>query len=188
MMETKIEGLKKQLQEMQARHKAAMSYRWGNYINCVDDYAVGGIQYKAEKEAEERLKAAIRVLSQQQKNGGYLEKEVVTVQLYDLRHGTFITDKVVNTKYGRAFLYHFERTPMWVSIAKRQSTYSKKGYQLRVKKYRFKAVFSGTWNTSFLNRNLQLLDVEETTPKVLPEAWDNNDLNLWIYKKQIQKN
>lgn len=122
-------------------HRDAMAQRMENYYNCLDDYSFGGICDKASSEAISREERRAAMLIEQVENDGFIEQETESLCLFDL-DGAFITDNVISTKYGLAFL--FDGT--FVSVAKRQATYNKKGFEAKTRLRKYKAVFTGKFS------------------------------------------
>ena len=63
------------------------------------------------------------------------------VDVLDLENN-FITDNVVNTKYGNAFLFNNQ----FISVAKKMETYFKKGYTVKNRVRTYKMQFSGKFS------------------------------------------
>jgi len=111
--------------------REGIAYRMKNYYDCIDDYSSGGICDKAANELIGRCNVAIEVLNKMLTGSRTFTETVRREVLCDL-DGNILSDRIVNTRYGRAWMittYNNER-PTWVNVAKRQSTYEKKGYMV----------------------------------------------------------
>lgn len=107
----------------------AAQQRMENYYNCLDDYSWGGICDRAAAEARadrDAYRAVAKIIL-----AGEVPSSVFTHYcLYDLA-GDLVSDRVVDTKFGRAFIIRLpEGGVKFVSVAKKLSTYAKKGYKL----------------------------------------------------------
>jgi hypothetical protein len=102
-------------------------YRMNNYFNCIDDYSWGGLCDKAANEAYRKRTLLKSNLEQQLKNGAFVEVIEISV-LCDML-GNIVSDKIVNGKYGECWIIKNEGSVSFVGVAKKQSTYNKKGFK-----------------------------------------------------------
>jgi hypothetical protein len=117
------------------RQRKNEEYRMENYFNCVDDYSWGGLCDKAQNEARGYRNSARYQLQEQLENGVFIREFEVNV-LTDL-DGNVVSDRLVNGKFGDCFMIkNGENDVKFVGIAKKQSTYEKKGYKVMTKVYK----------------------------------------------------
>lgn len=138
-----IENLENGLKNLQAEESEKSEYRMQNYFNCVDDYSWGGLSDQASNQRLNQARYRIDLYKEQISSGGYLLRTSSNTCLYDL-DGNFITDNIINTKYGQAFLFN----GTFVSVAKKIETYNKKGYTVKNRVRNYKAKFSGRFTKS----------------------------------------
>jgi hypothetical protein len=138
-----IEQLEVGFKNLQAEESEKADYRMQNYYNCVDDYSWGGLSDQASNERLNKARRRVDLYKEQISNGGYLYYTIYATCLYDL-DGNFITDNVVNTKFGQAFLFN----GTFVSVAKKMETYNKKGYTVKNRVRDYKLKFSGRFTKS----------------------------------------
>lgn len=120
--------------------REGMQYRSDNYYNCVDDYSMGGICDQAAMDNIRQNEGAIKAMEEQIEKG--TRRETVRRQVLCDLDGNILTDQIVNTKFGGAWIIrNGEEKPKWVNITKRQATYEKKGFRvmtvsMRIESYR----------------------------------------------------
>ena len=136
-----IENLKIGYANLQAEESEKSEYRMQNYFNCVDDYSWGGISDTVSRERLRTAERRIEIYLEQFNGDGFLYKTNVNTCLFDLENN-FITDNVVNTKYGNAFLFNNQ----FISVAKKMETYFKKGYTVKNRVRTYKMQFSGKFS------------------------------------------
>lgn len=103
-------------------------YRMQNYFNCVDDYSWGGLCDKAASEAYCKRQSLYDNLFTQLKDGAFVDDIEISV-LVDM-DGNIVSDKIVNGKFGDCWIIKNEQGVKFVGVAKKQSTYAKKGYKV----------------------------------------------------------
>jgi hypothetical protein len=135
-------------------HRDAMDQRMENYYNCLDDYSFGGICDQASSAAIRKEENRADMLIAQIENDGFITDERRSLCLFDLE-GNFITDNVIRTKYGRAFLFDGK----FVSLAKRAATYEKKGFKCKTRVREFKFVFTGKFSKKGnpIHKNIEVI-------------------------------
>lgn len=179
-----LEGLRQALLSTEAEHAARREYRWENYINCVDDYCVGGIQDKIESEERNGLQGMIRIMEEQIENGGFTDREMLVLVLCDLETGEHLTERIIQGKYGPCFMIPGE-TPTFVGLAKQQKTFERKGYICATRVMTLRRVFDGTRNSKFYNRTVEVIDSKmriEDRPG--SDGYGNGCLDLWLLDNQ----
>jgi hypothetical protein len=118
-----LAGYEKANEEMQKN----ADYRMQNYYNCVDDYSWGGLCDQAANELYRERKNLKDNLETQFKEGAFVET-IETSILCDM-DGNVISDRIVNGKFGECWIIKNGSAVSFVSVAKKQSTYNKKGYK-----------------------------------------------------------
>lgn len=121
--------------------------RMQRYFDCQDDTIFGGISWEVTSSKINQIRSKYELLEEQINNGGFLTHESFQSCLFDL-DGNFVTDRIVNTKYGCAFVFQQNGEPKFVSLAKKKSTLEKKGFQVKTKVRKFKMVFTGLFTKS----------------------------------------
>jgi hypothetical protein len=104
------------------------NYRMENYFNCVDDYSWGGICDKAANIAYGKRFRIYNNLVTQMRDGAFIEDIELSV-LVDF-NGNIVSDKIVNGKFGQCWIIENGDSVNFVGVAKKQSTYNKKGYKV----------------------------------------------------------
>ena len=103
-------------------------YRMQNYFNCIDDYSWGGLCDQAADQAYSKRFRLYNFLKIQMRDGAYVEDVEISV-LVDM-HGNIVSDKIVNGKFGQCWIIKNGDSVNFVGVAKKQSTYNKKGYKV----------------------------------------------------------
>lgn len=101
-------------------------YRMMNYYNCVDDYSWGGLCDRAADEVSRERTTLKNNLEIQLKNGAFVETFETSV-LCDMDFN-IVSDRIVNGKFGECWILKNDNSVSFVGVAKKQSTYNKKGY------------------------------------------------------------
>lgn len=150
---------KEQISEIQARYQKSFDeidkrreYRMENYYNCVDDYSFGGICDKADNEYENKLRYCMALEIESVENDGYIYRTFKHSVLTDA-DGVVIGDRILSGRYGDFFLANGK----YVGLAKKQSTFEKKGYKMMLMTTEYKITFSGR---TFRNNNPRFTTVE----------------------------
>jgi len=164
-------------------HRENSNYRLQNYLNCVDDYSFGGICDQAQDQKEGQMIRLLHLLEEQEANGGFLEEEVQELELQTL-DGEFLSNNIVNGRFGYCFMYGTEETGMnFVGLSKKQSTYQKKGLQVVTRKYLLKVVYTGRLtNKGTAARVVELISKSESIDSSVDCTIDNRNYSLWILK------
>ena len=104
------------------------NYRMQNYYNCVDDYSWGGLCDQAANEAY-RDRCRIKDFIQTELLNGAFNEIVELSVLCDI-DGNIVSDRIVNGKFGECWIIKNGNSVSFVGVAKKQSTYNKKGYKV----------------------------------------------------------
>lgn len=170
-------GKDETLRQLQEQERGRME----RYYDCVDDYSWGGICSQVNAQAQSTAQRRADALIAQIINGGYLTGETRQLCLFDLE-GNFITDHIIQTRYGYAFVYD----GTFVNIAKRQATYAKKGYiaKTRVRSYKF--VFTGNYTRkgNRVYQDLELLEETFKTDEEIELTSFSQDWLDWLYMQR----
>jgi hypothetical protein len=168
------------LDEMKKRHAENSEYRMQNYFNCVDDYSWGGICDKAQDSAENGLSMVLNLLKEQEENGGFLIRKSTELELRDL-DGNFVSNNIINGKYGPCFMFGTEKEGFnFCGLAKKQSTFEKKGYNVISKNYNLKVVFTGRLTKSgYAERIVEFISMNESIDAVIDITINNRSYDLF---------
>jgi hypothetical protein len=150
--------------------------RWRRYYDCQDDSIACGVSMQVTSNTISQIRRKYEMWQEQWDNGGRLYQEVIQTCLMDLK-GNLMSDKIVSTKYGPAFLLETNGGIQWVSVAKKKETYIKKGYTLvnRVRKYSM--VFSGRFtqrgNPMYSDIQIHSEEIQEWVSSEVHQAQGN---------------
>jgi hypothetical protein len=103
-------------------------YRMQNYYNCIDDYSWGGLCDKAADEAYAKRLRLYNSLQTQIKNGAFFEDVEISVLVDE--NDNVVSDKIVNGRFGECWILKNGNDVKFVGVAKKQSTYNKKGFKV----------------------------------------------------------
>jgi hypothetical protein len=149
--------------------------RWNRYIDCQDDTIVGGISYNVTSNSIMRINSKYDLLIEQFNNGGFLTSKSEMLCLFDL-DGNFITDNIVSGTYGKCFCFSKNGITKFVGLAKKQSTYEKKGYKAIYRVREFKYVFNG----KITDKGYKIFDNIELISEVFSDTQSIDLSNDWI--------
>ena len=139
--------------------------RMENYYNCVDDYSWGGLCSKANAIAQDRAHQALQDRIEEIVRGGFLLRERRVNILRSLATDEVVATGVCDGSYGP----YFRTTDgKFVSLAKKVSTYEKKGYKPFVQTIIEKVVRFGTWSKSG-DLRYKLVEVVSVTEELSTE-------------------
>lgn len=160
-----------------AQMRKNAEYRMQNYFNCVDDYSWGGICDQAADAAYSKRMLLHENLKYQLENGAFIDT-VETSVLCDM-NGNIVSEKIVNGRFGECWIIENGNYPTFIGVAKKQSTYNKKGYnvQKKVIEVEFYYLTNGKIVSRILsNKIVNEFMHEQTTyvPKYLWVATQNN--------------
>jgi len=180
-MENSTGDITDKIQELQWRKQSALKPyqeiqedRMRRYFDCQDDTILGGISDRVTSETISGIIRKYDLLIQQEINGGRLSQEVESLCLYDL-NDNFITDVVVDGKWGKCFIIGNGDDSQFISIAKRQSTYNKKGYKAIIRKRNFSYTFNGAetkWG-KYIFKDI-ILENETLTEGIIESPYNKN--------------
>ena len=179
-MET-ITSIEEKIAELEIRRENALKPyqeiqedRMRRYFDCQDDSILGGISDQVTSETISGINRKFDLFIQQLKNGGRLNQSTEYLCLYDL-DGNFVTDVVVKGKYGKCFLIGSGDDVKFISIAKKQATYNKKGYKAVIRKRDFSFKFNGaeTKSGQFIFTDI-ILENETLTEGIVEHPYNRN--------------
>lgn len=156
--------------------------RMRRYFDCQDDTILGGISDQVTQETMRTINRKFDLFIEQVKNGGRLNQEVETLCLYDLE-GNFVTDVLVDGRFGRCFIIkNGESDVQFVSVAKRQATYNKKGFKAMIRKRNYSFTFSGlTTKTGKFIFNDVKIDSEDLSEGIMDHPYNKTWVE-YLYK------
>lgn len=105
------------------------NYRMKNYYDCVDDYSWGGICDVADDMLERRLVKEEEISIEMIKNGGFFTRTCIHSVLVN-ENGEIVSNKILSGPYGWFFHVKDGDNEYNVGVAKRQSTYAKRGLKM----------------------------------------------------------
>lgn len=135
----KIAAINDSFEKSMERINESRRYRMENYYNCIDDYSYGGLCDKADDEAQRKLEVARDLRIEKVKNGKIIKNTSHWV-LEDL-NGNVVSHRPFEGKFGWCFFDGVNNK--WVSMAKRQETFLKKGYRMVRVDVTFECDFAG---------------------------------------------
>ena len=177
-----MKNIEKQIEELNINRASALAPleaesadRWERYMNCQDDTLIGGMSDQLNGERRSEINRRYDLFIEQVQNGGSLKSTSVVLALYDLE-GNFVTDNIVNGAFGRCFCYDINGSTKFVGIAKRQSTYTKKGLKAvtRVRDYEYTFSGKSTKTGRFLYENIEILN------ESFNDSLEDDSSNSWI--------
>lgn len=175
-MTTTIETLKANLEIELKPYYEIQDNRWERYMNCQDDSIIGGISDNVTSNTISTIKRKYDLFIEQFENGGFLTSQSNMLCLFDL-DGNYITDNIVNGKFGECFCFTNNGETKFVSLSKKESTYEKKGYKtayrVRTFIYNFYGKKTSTGNWIFEN-------IEISFEHFTNQNNENINKNSWI--------
>lgn len=158
-----------------------IEYRARNYYNCIDDYSSGGICDKAAYEAISSYRGSIETLENQIKEGKPFIREFDCNVLCDLS-GNIVSERLVNGRYGSCWIIKdADGLATFVSTAKKQATYRKKGYKVMSRVYTVEYYFTTThtFKHGLISRGRILSEKLIDSPET--DLWVSDRLNSVAY-------
>jgi len=116
-------------QESIERSQEGTKYRMENYYNCVDDYSWGGPCDRAADWNISRCNSFIALMKEQMEKPEPQTWDFHREVLADL-DGNIVSERIIKTKYGFAWIIGEGENVEFVGCVKRQSTYETKGYRV----------------------------------------------------------
>jgi hypothetical protein len=142
-VEEKIAALEIRREDALKPYNEIQEDRMRRYFDCQDDTILGGISDQVTQETMSTINRKFDLFIEQVKNNGRLNQSSEYLCLYDLE-GNFVTDVVVKGRFGQCFLIGSGDNVKFISIAKKQATYNKKGYKAVIRKRDFSFTFNGS--------------------------------------------
>lgn len=174
---------KEQIKHINEAYEAKMAeinerrdYRMRNYLDCLDDYCVGGLCDKADSMAAHRAGVERDILLQQVKNGGYFVQKASEYILLN-QEDKVVSENLFWGKYGLCFRTN-DNT--YVGVPKTLATLTKKGYRVARVDREFRCVFGG-WSDkgNIIYKSMELMSEErvmDDLPTTAPDTYIN-----WFY-------
>jgi hypothetical protein len=145
----------KKLEQLEQNRKKELSpyyeiqdNRMQRYFECQDDTILGGISDQVTSSIISKIKRKYDLLIEQELNGGYLSRTENTICLY--KNGVMVSDKLCNGKFGKFFVL---TNGTFCSVAKKKSTFDKKGFQVKIVEIEYKCNFVGITEKGFVIYN-----------------------------------
>jgi hypothetical protein len=155
--------------------------RMDNYYNCVDDYSWGSPWHREATALAEREATVTRDLKLELLDNGYNVITTAQSVLIDF-DGNVCAE---GTRYGDYGSYFTLFSGGFVSVAKKQATFEKKGFRMGVRKRTYKGIFTGKFSKkgNALYESLELVSEDfELTTNI-----DNyNTFVDWLYAQKSE--
>jgi hypothetical protein len=155
----RLESAKSSLESSNEKREENTRRRMENYFNCVDDYSWGGLCDQASADERRREENLVNLLANQVDNNGVAIKEFVRFGIKNGK-GEVVDFEAKDGKYGKFFV----DGDTFVGVAKKLSTYQKKGYELVKIKFTVKSVVEN----KISKKGNPIQEVVECTAEVLP--------------------
>jgi hypothetical protein len=153
--------------------------RMDNYFNCVDDYSWGSPWHREATALAEREARVTRDLKIELLDKGY--NEITTEQSVLVDFDDNICAE--GTRYGDYGSYFTLFSGGFVSVAKKQATFEKKGFRMGCVKRTYKGVFTG----KFSKKGNALYDSLELVSEEFELTTQIHNLNTfvdWLYAQK----
>jgi len=166
------ESVMKRLQEQEQS-------RMDNYYNCVDDYSWGSPWHREATALAEREAKIKRDLNLELLDNGYNEIETYMPVLMNF-DGEICAEGTMYGQYGSFFKLF---SGGFVSLAKKQATFEKKGFRMYSRKRVYKGVFTGklSKNGNAIFDNLELISEDY---ELSLDNYETNSFVDWLYSRQ----
>jgi hypothetical protein len=132
-----IENLVLELEEKRKKsletHQETQLDRLERSYNCQDDTIIYGMSWNVTESKINKINRYYDLAIEQVKNGGYLDIKEENVCLYE--NGELVSSNLRSGQWGLFFILNDGR---FCSIAKRKSTFDKKGFEVKIKTINYK--------------------------------------------------
>jgi hypothetical protein len=172
-MEATIQTLEQNRKQALAPYYEIQDDRMKRYFDCQDDTILGGISDQVTSATINKINRKYDLLIEQELNGGFLSRTENTVCLY--KNGVLVSDKLCDGKFGKFFVL---TDGTFISIAKKKSTFDKKGVEVKVLTTDYKCKFNGITDKGFvMYSNIEVVSVTERDFDFSVDTFLNNN---WI--------
>jgi hypothetical protein len=171
----------KTIQQLEENRKQALAPyyeiqddRMRRYFDCQDDTILGGISDQVTSQTISKINRKYDILIEQELNGGFLVRSEKTICLF--KDGVMVSDKLCSGKFGLFFVL-VDNT--FVSIAKKKTTFDKKGFEVKVIDIDYKCSFVKITDKGFvIYDNIEEIQKIERDFDFENETFSNN--SNWI--------
>lgn len=173
--QAQVEAVIAELDSQDANTRKNMDQRMMNYYNCIDDYSYGGICDKVASESLSANRFTREMLKAQLANGKPLSDVAEVNVLCDLEVNV-VSDRIVNGRFGLCWIIdNGNGNVSFVGLAKKASTYAKKGYVVKVKQYFYDQYISRTGKHSLFVTDQKIVESDNVS---YPSTYLNKA--LWL--------
>jgi hypothetical protein len=170
---TTLETLEANRKQALAPYQEIQEDRMKRYFECQDDTILGGISDQVTSATINKINRKYDLMIEQELNGGYLSRTENTICLY--KNGVMVSDKLCNGKFGKFFVL---TDGTFISVAKKKSTFDKKGVEVKVLVTDYKCNFNGITDKGFIMySNIKVISISERNFDFLTDDFSNNN---WI--------
>lgn len=170
---TNLEILEANRKQALAPYQEIQQDRMKRYFDCQDDTILGGISDQVTSETINKINRKYDLEVEKELNGGFLLRTENTVCLY--KNGVMVSDKLCHGKFGQFFVL---TDGSFISVAKKKSTFDKKGVDVKVVVSCYKCDYSGISKNGYAMYSN--IEVESTTVRDFDFSKDRFSNNNWI--------
>jgi hypothetical protein len=173
-MNANIQQLELSKQEALSPYYEIQEDRMRRYFDCQDDTIFGGISDQVTSSTISKIKRKYDILIEQELNGGFLSRNEDSICLY--KNDVMVSDKICSGKFGMFFAL-LDGT--FISVAKKKTTFDKKGVEVRIQSTEYNCKFSRITDKGYVI--YYDIEVASTTIRDFDFSKDNFSMNNnWI--------
>jgi hypothetical protein len=162
---TTIEQLEQKRQNALAPYYEIQDDRIRRYFDCQDDTILGGISSQVTLNTISKINRNYDLLIEQELNGGFLLRNEKSICLF--KDGILVSEKICKGKFGLFFVLI---DGSFVSVAKKKTTFDKKGFEVKILQTEYKCSFVKITDKGFI-----IYDNIEEIKKIEKDFDFNND-------------
>lgn len=132
-----IEMLETERKNALAPYYEIQEDRMKRYFDCQDDTIFGGISDQVTSATISKINRHFDIAIEQLKNNGFLIRTEKSICL--MKNGNIISDKICKGRFGYVFVL---KDGTFVGVAKKKSTFDKKGYEVKIVETEYKCKFA----------------------------------------------
>ena len=170
---TTLETLEANREQALAPYQEIQEDRIRRYFDCQDDTIFGGISDQVTSNSINEINRKYDLLIEQELNGGFLSRTEKTVCLY--KNGVMVSDKLCQGKFGKFFVL---TDGTFISVAKKKTTFDKKGVDVKVLVTDYKCTFNEITKKGYVTYNN--IEVVSVTVRDFDFSKDDFSSNNWI--------
>jgi hypothetical protein len=170
---TTLETLEANRKQALVPYQEIQEDRIKRYFDCQDDTIFGGISDQVTSNTINEINRKYDLLIEQELNGGFLSRTEKTVCLY--KNGVMVSDKLCQGKFGKFFVL---TDGTFISVAKKKTTFDKKGVDVKVLVTDYKCNFNEITKKGYVTYNN--IEVVSVTVRDFDFSKDDFSNNNWI--------